>query len=85
VIDRWREIIPTTLPKKSKGSMCLDTSALANIAESSPSGKIVFPEHIDWTLPVVIRDAVDPNWCCIFYVRESNDIHDPATIPGWVK
>lgn len=85
VIDRWREIIPASLPKKSKGSMCLNTAELKNIAESSPSGQIVFPEHIDWTQPVVVRDAVDPNWCAFFYARESENPHDPATIPGWVK
>ena len=84
-VDRWREIVPTSLPKKSKGSMCIDTAMLASLAESSPSGKITFPEHIDWTLPVVVRDAVDPNWCGIFYVRESDNPHDPATIPGWAK
>ena len=85
VMDRWREIIPDSMPKKSKGSMCLWTADLANIAESSPSGQIVFPEHIDWSQPVVIRDAVDPNWCAFFYVRESDNPHDPAIIPGWLR
>lgn len=85
VIDRWRDILPTAPVKKSKGSMCLELGAVANLIESSPSGKIVFPEHIDWTVPVVVRDAVDPNWCAFFYVRESDNIHDPATIPGWIK
>lgn len=85
VMDRWREIIPDSLPKKSKGSMCLDLPALTNIVESSPSGQIVFPEHIDWSQPVVIRDLVDSNWCAFFYVRESDNPHDPATIPGWLK
>lgn len=85
VMDRWREIIPQTLPKKSKGSMCLNGPELLSIIESSPSGRVVFPEHVDWTQPVVIRDAVDPHWCAFFYVRESEDPHDPASIPGWLK
>lgn len=85
VLDRWKEIIPQALPKKSKGSMSLWADALENIAESSPSKQIIFPEHIDWTQPICIRDAVDPNWCAFFYVRESENLHDPATIPGWVR
>ena len=83
--ERWRDIVPRELPKKSKGSMSLECGALANLVESSPSGRIIFPEQIDWSVPVLVRDAVDPNWCAVFYVRESGQIHEPATIPGWLK
>lgn len=85
VVDRWREVIPEALPKKSKGCMTLYTQQLANLAESSPSGQLIFPEHVDWTVPVVVRDAVDPNWCAFFYVRDSEKLNDPAHIPGWIR
>ena len=84
-LERWRSVIPTTMAKKAKGSMCLEAGALANIALSSPSGRITLPEFVDWSLPVVARDAVDPNWCAFFYVREADQPHEPATIPGWLK
>lgn len=85
VLDHWREIVPESMPKKSKGSICLWADALLNIVESSPSSQIVFPEHVDWSQPVVIRDAIDPNWCAFFYVRESDNPHDAAVIPGWLR
>jgi len=85
VLDRWREVIPTAMPKKSKGSMCLALGEINNLAESSPSGTIIFPEHIDWTQPIVVRDAIDSNWAAIFYVREAENPHEPATIPGWLR
>lgn len=84
-LDAWRNIVPKDLPKKSKGSMCLFLDPLKNLIETSPSKTITFPENIDWTQPIVVRDAVDPNWCAFFYVRESKNPHDPATIPGWIR
>jgi len=85
LIESWRTVIPVAMAKKSKGSMCIEAGALTNIALSSPSGRITLPEHVDWSLPVVARDAVDPNWCAFFYVREADNPHEPATIPGWVR
>ena len=84
-IADWRTVIPPAMAKKAKGSMCIEAAALANVAQSSPSGRITLPEFVDWSLPVVARDAVDPNWCAFFYVREADNPHEPATIPGSLK
>lgn len=84
-IARWRDVIPAALPKKPKGCMSLELGPISTLAECAPSKRIVFPEVIDWTVPVVIRDAVDPNWCAVFYVREAENPVPPATIPAWVR
>lgn len=83
-LDRWRSIVPSDAPTKSKGSLCLWTDQLQHLVAASPSHQIVFPAVIDWTVPVLIRDAVDENWFAVFYVRKSDNPHKPAIKPEWL-
>lgn len=82
-LDRWREIVPLEPHEESKGSMQLETHHLQWLAQTSPSGNITFPRVIDWTKPVIVRDAIDDRWFGVFYVREADGPHKPAVLPGW--
>ncbi len=84
-LDRWRSIIPTEEPIVGAGSMGLNVESIATLVSTSPSGKVTFPEIIDWTQPVIVNDAVDPNWFAVFYVREHTNLHTAARLPRWFK
>jgi hypothetical protein len=84
-LEKWRGVVPVDPHESAKGSMCLWTRDLQWLAATSPSGQIVFPRVIDWTKPVLVRDAVDDRWFGVFYVRESDNPHKPAVVPGWFR
>lgn len=85
-LDRWKEIAEQARPivKKSKGAMFWNGETIAALAGASPSGAIVFPEHIDISLPVVVRDAFDPDWVGLFCSTGQDDQRKPARLPDWV-
>lgn len=83
-VDRWREVVPREMPTKSKGSLCLWVDQLQHLVAASPSKQITFPSVVDWTVPVIVRDAVDDGWFGVFFVRKSENPHKAATVPGWL-
>lgn len=80
---RWRSIIPTERAKKSLGGMFWETSSIVNLAAASPSGRLVFEEHIDTTRPTIVRDINDYGWFGVFNPFTDNERLDPATLPNW--
>lgn len=82
----WKKIFPDDVATKSKGFIFMDTEHVANLGRCAPSGRIVFPEKIDSSKPVVVRDAVDPDWLGAFLPREANKISSlvAATLPDWL-
>lgn len=81
--DRWRSIIALDRAKKSVGGMFWETSSIANLAASSPSGRLVFEEFIDCTRPTIVRDINDYGWFGVFNPYSDHDRTDPATLPNW--
>ena len=63
---RWRDWTPDKPVTKSKGAMFWNAEEIAKLGASSPSGRILFPEFIDATKPVVVRDITDENWFRLF-------------------
>lgn len=80
----WRDWIGPEATATGR-AMFINTDGLAALANSSPSGRVVFPRIIDAEKPVIIRDIADPDWLGIFVARPSNGLFfDGATRPNWV-
>lgn len=67
--DNWRDWFKEA--SANRGFMQWDVDQLAYLAESSPSGKIYFPEKIDSDVTVIIRDVYDDSWCGVFVPKPS--------------
>ena len=86
-LDTWRDKIPTDTLKKSGQGMFWRAELIANIANASPSGRLVFETNIDTSKKraAIIRDVNAPGWCG-FYIPYGDDVkHEPAIVPDWLK
>lgn len=81
----WKNIVPQTLPTVSDGAMLWDAKIIAALGLSSPTGGLVFPEFINASEPVLIRDVSDDRWCGIFLARPRDTVLGGATIPEWLR
>jgi hypothetical protein len=86
----WRKWAPEKPVKATKGAMFWNTENIIAIGKSSPSGRVLFPEFIDATKPVVIRDVTDDNWLGIFMPNravegETITYSEGAKLPEWFK
>jgi len=86
-LDKWRSVVPTKLPTKSKGGMFMNAELIAILGASSPSGRIVFAEHIERGTPTLIRDTYDDRWFGMWNPSgcDGDPEFDAATVPGWFK
>lgn len=84
-MDRWKSLLPEKLADKTNGGMYLDTEQVSYLIESSPTGKIVFPEMIDVTTPCIVRDINDDRWFAMFIPKPHDKSVSPAVYPGWWK
>lgn len=86
--DAWYErvVAPCLAPADtSKGAMVVDLDLLARLVATSPSGSIVYEQHIDISRPTVLRDINSPDWCGFFLPRLNDGIYyAPATVPQWL-
>lgn len=87
---QWRTWAPDKPVTKSKGAMFWNAEGIAALASSSPSGRVLFPEFIDATKPVVIRDITDENWFGLFMPNRNVDgevitYSEGAKLPEWFK
>lgn len=93
--DRWRSVVdlarqPVTA---SRGGMYWNAENIANLAASSPSGRLIFEEFIDCSgnRPTIIRDVNDYEWFGLFQPFGRNDLvggagsFNPATLPTWIN
>lgn len=87
--DKWRDVMRECAEpaKASVGGMLWTVEGIARLAASSPSGHVIFEEHVDaQARPTLIRDINDHEWCGMFMPRLSDGrYHSPATLPGWMK
>lgn len=85
ILDKWRTWIPKAPLKKSEGALYLNLNYVQSLLLSSPSGKVIFPSHIDTNQPIVLRDRESENWVGLLmgkpHPSESQAI--PATLPKW--
>ena len=83
-LDNWREWF--RLSEESQGFMFANLEQLETLWKSSPSGNIVFPEVINASEPVIVRDVTDANWVGVFIPSlESKATLKPATLPEWLN
>ena len=82
--DDWRSWF--TESSENKGFMFWDTYQVIKLFESSPSGQIVFPEFINSSKPVLLRDVTDSTWMGAFVPAAKDDRKiKSATLPEWLK
>lgn len=87
-LNEWREWLPPKITKTA-GAMFWNVDLIAQLAASSPSGRVVFPEFIDVSKPIVLRDFVDEKWVGIFMANRmlnngTVEPATPATLPKWI-
>lgn len=86
-LANWRNWFPDSIPKKTDGAMYWRAELVHALAIASPTGGLRFPEHIDRTCPVVVRDQESENWVGLFIPRPDGMNGPPveaATIPEWL-
>lgn len=82
--DNWRSWFSES--NETVGFMYWDLYQIQTLFESSPSGEIIFPEHINATKPVIVVDANNTEWLGVFIPRSDSDKPlKPATLPEWIK
>lgn len=81
----WRKWFPNEIPKKSKGGMRWNTPNVVALATASKSGILLFPEHIDASLPVVIADEESNDWFGLFMPNKPDNVaNGPVELPDWL-
>lgn len=85
IMDNWRDWANPIPSLQSYYVMAWNLAHVQALFESSPSGKIYFPRHIDASKSITLRDLENPNWVGLFMPkRPNNQIHEePATLPEW--
>lgn len=84
LMDDWRKWAPDQVPTESDGIMMWNTYHVHALMESSPTGKVIFPRHVDTKVPVVLRDRGNENWVGLFMPKPHGEIQKiPATLPIW--
>ena len=84
LLDKWPEWAAKDA-KASKGFMVFDLYSVMTLFESSPSGNVVFPQYIDTTRPVTLRDRLSENWVGLFIptIDMKKEPLKPAVLPDW--
>lgn len=87
--DKWRAIVKDAAAdrEKSSGGMFWNAREVAALAETSPSGRIVFAEFIDTAHPTLVRDVTDYDWLGVFMPRDKpgGSTVRAAEITSWMK
>ena len=85
IMDEWRTWIPDGPVKENTGPMYMNLDHVQALAQSSPSGKIVFPLFIDIKKPVVLRDREFSEWVGLFMPNPGVNEPDAkaAEVPEW--
>lgn len=86
----WREWLPDSAPNERHGAVFANLYMLHTLAESSPTGMIIFPDVIDNRQPIIVRDTNDDRWLGVFVPSsldtESGEVkyHSGAKFPDWI-
>lgn len=69
---------------ENSGIMRWDLHYVESLMKSSPSNNVIFPEFIDVSKPVVLRDFYNPNWVGVFFAKKTGEeVTIPAELPEW--
>lgn len=79
----WRDKIPKNLPSKPFGNIYTHLDDLRVMAQSAPSGSVVFQDVIDMKLPILVNDLSSPNWLGVFHPGPPEDAPDFQK-PKWI-
>lgn len=87
--DGWYEkmVVPALNPQpQGSGALVCYAEDVARLGATSPSGFIVFEQHIDTRRPTLLRDINDHRWIGFFHPRMSDGLfHPPASVPSWLR
>lgn len=82
-LDNWHEWF--SMSESKKGCMYCTLYQIQTLFETSPSGEIVFPENVDASEPVIVRDINNPNWIGAFIPAfDGKKVIKSATLPEWL-
>lgn len=89
IMTNWKTWVERSTPKETIGAMAWKMHNMVALSETSPSGFVAFPEFIDATKSIVIRDINDENWYGVFMGNRVDDENrayttEPAYLPKWV-
>lgn len=83
-LNDWRNWFPEMQLAESQGAMYWNANHLETLVKSSPSGQIAFPEFINTSNPVLLRDIKSPNWVGVFIPENTvGQITKAAILPDW--
>lgn len=85
MFKKWRDWFPDKLANANNGSMFVQLDRLSLLASAAPSGSVVFPEFIDVSIPIVLRDQANPDWIGLFLPVSETGKVDQLPLPKWVK
>lgn len=81
--DQWRKWFSTS--DESKGFMYCTLYQVQTLFETSPTGEVVFPEHLNNDEPVIIRDVNSDKWVGTFIpTYDGRKVLKPAKLPEWL-
>lgn len=78
----WRSLLQVKV-ENAGGTMFIDTARMQALINTSPSGRVLFPPKIDIAKPIVVKDAVDPDWLGVFLGRTEDAPLSYGSLPGW--
>lgn len=89
-LDNWRKWVPDEPITETNGAMSWNIEDMEALNRASPSGEIAFPEFIDASAPVILRDIKSPDWLGMFMPNRVDDngrgyTVTPAELPTWFK
>ncbi len=85
-LNDWRDWMPDEVSKKTTGAMYWNLFQVQSLVESSPTGEVCFPQFIDVSKPVILRDIHDSNWLGFFIPKPYDGSKSPsASLPEWLR
>lgn len=81
-LDKWQNWITKLNLKNSSGVMQWNVSNIKILLETSSSGELIFPEFIDASRAITVRDRDNPNWVGVLMSAAVKNT-TPATVPDW--
>lgn len=87
-LDKWSTWVPNKPLQASKKGMLWTLDLMEALNAASPSGRIIFPDVIDVSQPIMVRDKDDENWFGLFMgncQKDTGEIYEcePTTLATW--
>lgn len=79
---KWRDLLRVKVDQNN-GTMFINAPRMRALIETSPSGRVLFPPKIDIAKPIVVKDAIDPDWLGVFLGRTEDAPLSYGSLPEW--